>query len=102
MTPYATLGRGRRHLELDLEQVQRMHAHDGDDSRSEAGNSMVLRESEIFSAFFFGSWSCRYSRCPGSGRSCAVGGGSSAANVAVKGLLKIQPRLHPDAGFVFL
>ena len=40
------LGLGSRHLELDFEEVERVHAEDGDDTCAEACCGMVLRNGE--------------------------------------------------------
>ena len=38
------LGSARRHLELDLEKVERVHAEHGDRSRADSGERVVLKE----------------------------------------------------------
>ena len=42
----AALGFGCRYLKLDFEEVERVHAEDGDDACAESCYGMVLRESE--------------------------------------------------------
>jgi hypothetical protein len=48
--PDASFGSARRHLKLDLEQVQRVHAEHCDGARADAGKRVVLQTSESESA----------------------------------------------------
>ncbi|SRR6266702_4052595 len=47
--PDATLGPARRHLELDLEQVERVHTEHSDYARADSGERVVLKNNNAVS-----------------------------------------------------